>query len=259
MEALGELEGAPRSVIAWSGEVEVFENGYIRGKGNCKAYQSNNRQSSPLQGNEIPIGNNSNPQGRSVFMSDKEVKLLNSSELQNITGLNANESYTVYIEGRKIIEEIGKLSNRQSPGAGCILVRGSKFESGRSVLKLPDGVLPDNLHPVVLQWFQTTPNAPNLVRLGSHGKCAEPQAVSQWLRTYEQANSVRITNIDEARNILAGTKSVAFETTTKFGKVGDRKVVAAEIGDIKPACDNCNPFLEYFGIEEITATVNLNK
>ncbi|POR20286.1 hypothetical protein BWK58_14040 [Flavobacterium columnare] len=91
----------------------------------------------------------------------------------------------------------------------------------------------------------------------THGKCAEPDAVSKWLYDYEQKTKIAIQNMTDARNALKGTKSIAFETTTKYVKSDGRKIISAEIGDVKIACTSCNPFLEYFGIEEIKVNINI--
>ncbi|MBF7089934.1 hypothetical protein IUY40_00015 [Flavobacterium sp. ALJ2] len=47
------------------------------------------------------------------------------------------------------------------------------------------------------------------------------------------------------------------KTTTKFTAENANKIITAEIGDVKLACDSCNPFLGYFGVDEIKVSINI--
>ncbi|MBF7092514.1 hypothetical protein IUY40_13325, partial [Flavobacterium sp. ALJ2] len=184
------------------------------------------------------------------------IKLLGESKIRDIPGLSATENSIVYTEGNKIIDEVAKMSNSSKPGAGSVLLKDSKFTSAVSnKTGLKEGELPESLHPLVYDWFKNPSlNAEELIRRGQHGKCAEPEAISKWLYEYEKRTKIKIKTKDEARDVLKGTKSIAFETTNKGAK---NKTIIAEIGEIKPACLSCNPFLDYFGIEEIKVNVNI--
>lgn len=185
-----------------------------------------------------------------------EIKLLGESKIRDIPGLSTTENSIVYTEGNKIIDEVAKMSNSSKPGAGSILLKDSKFTSAVSnKTGLKEGELPESLHPLVYDWFKNPSlNAEELIRRGQHGKCAEPEAISKWLYEYEKRTKIKIKTKDEARDVLKGTKSIAFETTNKGAK---NKTIIAEIGEIKPACLSCNPFLDFFGIEEIKVNVNI--
>ncbi|QYS85504.1 hypothetical protein JJC03_09745 [Flavobacterium oreochromis] len=197
--------------------------------------------------------------GKKVNNAGNEIKLLGSSKITNISGLTATENSIVYTEGNKIIEDVAGMFKNDRPGAGSVLVKDSKFTSAVSnKTGLPEGQLPEGLHPLVKEWFQNPNiNAEELTKRLTHGKCAEPDAVSKWLYDYEQKTKIAIQNMTDARNALKGTKSIAFETTTKYVKSDGRKIISAEIGDVKIACTSCNPFLEYFGIEEIKVNINI--
>jgi hypothetical protein len=143
------------------------------------------------------------------------------------------------------------------PGAGSILLNDSKYTSAVSnKTGLGAHELPESLHPIVKDWFENpNVNAEKLTERLTHGKCAEPEAISQWLYEYEKKTKIAIKTVDDARDALKGTKSIAFETTTKIER--KTKIITAEIGDVKIACDSCNPFLTYFGIEEIKVNINI--
>jgi hypothetical protein len=68
--------GNNRKVIAWEGEVEVFENGYIKGKGACKEFsRSTNGQPNTrtLTTAETPKGSGNQNINNSVLLSVKSI------------------------------------------------------------------------------------------------------------------------------------------------------------------------------------------
>lgn len=253
--------GGTSKVTAWEGAVTVFENGVIKGEGACKEFSPGNI-SKTLSESEIPRGTVGVESGEKVVLGvntaeNVEVKLLGESKIKNISGLSATENSIVYTEGNKIIDEVVALSKKKQPGAGSVLVKDSKFTSAVSNKQgLRIGELPESLHKLVYDWFKNPSlNAEELVLIGQHGKCAEPEAISKWLFEYEKRTKIKIKTIDEAREVLKGTKSIAFDTKAKIDN--ETLKIITEIGDVKPACKSCNPFLDYFGIEEIKVNINI--
>ena len=60
-----------RKVISWDGVTEVYENGYIRGEGNCYIYTKSNNaglNQTLISGDAIPHGNGGEPVGRKVVL-----------------------------------------------------------------------------------------------------------------------------------------------------------------------------------------------
>ncbi|MFH6989454.1 YwqJ-related putative deaminase [Flavobacterium collinsii] len=194
---------------------------------------------------------------KNTINANQEIKLLGESKIKYISGLTPTENSIIYTEGNKIIAQSAEISKSKRPGAGSVLVKDSKFTSAVSnKTGLKEGELPPGIHPLVYEWFKNpTVNAEELVKRGQHGKCAEPEAISKWLYEYEQRTKIKIANINEARDVLKGTKSIAFETTTVVRRATGE--IIAEIGDVKPACISCNPFLDYFGVEEIKVNINI--
>jgi hypothetical protein len=72
-DALGELPNTPRSVIAWEGEVKVYENGRIEGAGACKEY----RAGQAAQNTTSPVGSGASASGKSVILGNKFTEKLN--------------------------------------------------------------------------------------------------------------------------------------------------------------------------------------
>jgi hypothetical protein len=106
-DALGELPNTPRSVIAWEGEVEVFENGYIRGNGACKEFSpSTNGQPNArtLSSTEIPKGKNELPTltAQSVLLGSP------SFEKRLITRLNNDSKFSLTHNSEEIIQIVRK-------------------------------------------------------------------------------------------------------------------------------------------------------
>ncbi|MBF7089935.1 hypothetical protein IUY40_00020 [Flavobacterium sp. ALJ2] len=145
------------------------------------------------------------------------IKLLGEAKIKYISGLTTTENSIIYTEGNKIIDKVAVMSKSKQSGAGSILVRDSKFTSAVSNKNhLGLGDLPEDLHPLVKDWFKNpNVNAEELTIRFTHGKCAEPEAVSKWLYEYEQETNIKITAIDDARDALKGTKSIAFENNYK--------------------------------------------
>lgn len=75
----------------------------------------------------------------------------------------------------------------------------------------------------------------------THGKCAEPAAISKWLWEIDPKGKMKI---EQARKELEGVVSKAV-------KIKGKKVRSIEHGKHKKACDSCNPLLEYFNITEV--------
>jgi hypothetical protein len=184
-----------------------------------------------------------------------------TGKIIEIPGLSQSEISLFYEEANRMIDEVSSIPNtKNQPGAGVVLIKDSKFISALSnKTGLQKGQLPNTLHSLVENWFKNpnVENADYLILRNTHGKCGEPEAVSKWLFEYEKLHNVKITTIDEAKKVLTGTKSIAFETTTKINY--KTKSIIANVGDVKVACESCNPFLSDFGIKEVFVKINIKQ
>jgi hypothetical protein len=74
-DALGELSNTPRSVVAWEGEVKVFENGRIEGAGACKEYRAGVTTAQDIT-TSAPIGKvGAAPSGRFIRLSGLNIAI----------------------------------------------------------------------------------------------------------------------------------------------------------------------------------------
>ena len=117
------------------------------------------------------------------------------------------------------------LPKKVRPGAaGAMELKDGSVIVGYSQKGLPKGALPGNLHPDVKKVLDDIPPAERSV---GHGKCAEPQIITEALKDGKD---------------VKGAKSVAVEVQTPTG-VGH--------GTPKCACKSCKVLLEHFGIEDV--------
>lgn len=99
-------------------------------------------------------------------------------------------------------------------------------------------------HTLVQEWLTEIADI-KLRKRPTHGKCAEPICISEFLFEIERqlgmkANSLKI---DEARKILSKSKSKAL----RIDNVKEPLIQGLR----KEACATCNPMLKYFNITEI--------
>jgi hypothetical protein len=99
-------------------------------------------------------------------------------------------------------------------------------------------------HKLVQEWLSEIADE-ELRKRPTHGKCAEPICVSEFLFETERqlgmkANTLKI---DEARKILIKTKSKA----VRIDNIKEPLIHGLH----KKACASCNPMLKYFNITEI--------
>jgi hypothetical protein len=98
-DAIGEIDRlagrTPRVVISWEGEVEVFENGLIKGYGKCREFSTNgvSREiitgipcgtGAPIADSRVLLGKSSNELKPSLLRSGEEANLLTRS--RNLSG-----------------------------------------------------------------------------------------------------------------------------------------------------------------------------
>ncbi|MCA9039543.1 MAG: hypothetical protein KDA65_04270 [Planctomycetaceae bacterium] len=87
------------------------------------------------------------------------------------------------------------------------------------------------LHRVIRKFITTVPEGR---RAGSHGNCAELDAISRLLFEYEATYNRRFRTIEEAREFLKGARI---------------QIRDIHLGERKPPCTTCRPTLEALGIE----------
>lgn len=141
-----------------------------------------------------------------------------------------------------MVEKAEKMTKKERPGAASILEKGNRRLARYSRKGFRPGVIPPDLHPLVKTWLE---NAPIELRNRiTHGKCAEPTSVSDWIYEAEAARGMEkgTMTIEEARTEFEGVKSQA---------VTIDPANPAEHGQPKKACDTCDPLLGHFGIEEV--------
>jgi len=156
----------------------------------------------------------------------KVVKL--SNEAKRILKLKANEAL--------------KLSNKKRPGVVSVLEGKGKITvtySRKDGIKR--GEIPQDLHSLVENWLKNVASK-NLRERPTHGKCAEPTAISNWLYSIEREKKIKIVNISQAREEFEGVISLAREINKK---------IPEKHNEFKFACESCNPLLKYFNITEI--------
>ncbi|NOQ75550.1 MAG: hypothetical protein GQ574_26305 [Crocinitomix sp.] len=146
----------------------------------------------------------------------------------------------------KMADEALLLSSKKRPKACAVLEAfGKKMFNFSFKRKLPPGVYPDSLHPLVRKWLDDMWLKYKLGQIKipeHHGKCAEVVNISDWLKSVDPKLKM---SIDEAREMFDGVKSHARQ-------IGDMKGgEKLKHGDYKKACDSCNPLLEYFNITEV--------
>lgn len=106
--------------------------------------------------------------------------------------------------------------------------------------KLSTGEIPKGFHPLVKEWLNEIADK-NLILRRTHGKCAEPAAISKWLWEIDPKGKMKI---EQARIEFEGVVSKAI-------KIEGKKIKLFEHATHKIACDSCNPLLKYFNIKEV--------
>ena len=100
----------------------------------------------------------------------------------------------------------------------------------------------ENRHPVVDEALNTIPPDPNAP--GQHGQCAECQVIPEYLHAYEAQTGTKVTTIQQARQVLQGTK-------VQTAEVRGPNSTSGVHGQPKAPCEVCQPLLDIFGIEYI--------
>ncbi len=106
--------------------------------------------------------------------------------------------------------------------------------------KIASDDIPKGLHPLVEKWL-TKEADKSLILRPTHGKCAEPTAISKWLWEIDPKGKMKI---EKARKEFEGVVSKAV-------KIEGKKTKSIEHAKLKEACDSCNPLLKYFNIKEV--------
>jgi CRISPR/Cas system CSM-associated protein Csm2 small subunit len=155
----------------------------------------------------------------------------------------SNESLKIL---SKMADEALLWSNKRMPRACAVLEgNGVTIFNYSFKKKLPPGVYPPDLHPLIHQWLTEmwTRYKKGLMKLPEHhGKCAEVINISDWLKKVDPEFKM---SIDEARLHFEGVVSHSRQ-------IGDMKNGSKlKHGDYKEACDSCNPLLNYFNITEV--------
>ncbi|MBL7789579.1 MAG: hypothetical protein JNL75_07070, partial [Chitinophagales bacterium] len=139
-----------------------------------------------------------------------------------------------------------KLPTKERPKA-CGVLEGIETVFNYSYKKkLPAGVFPDDLHPLVDKWVREMweLHIKGKLRLPEHhGKCAEVMNISQYLKKIDPKGKM---TIEEARKALEGFVSHAKQITDDIRK-GE---IVLKHGEYKKACNSCNPQLKHFNIKE---------
>lgn len=100
-------------------------------------------------------------------------------------------------------------------------------------------------HPLVDEWLEFL--APSKLRKRpTHGKCAEPINISEWIFEVEKALNMKkgSMKIEQARKIFS-------EVASKAISIQNGNAHQFINGLDKVACRSCNPLLKYFNIAEI--------
>lgn len=144
---------------------------------------------------------------------------------------------------KKKADEALTLSSSKRPGVASVLDSKDKILTAysRKGEGLKRGEIPKDLHPLVDDWLRNTASR-TLKDRPTHGKCAEPTAISNWLHDLEIKNNKKIVSIIEARKEFEGVVSFAVDINKNKPTVHNR---------FKAACDSCNPLLDHFNIIEI--------
>ncbi|WP_460582778.1 polymorphic toxin-type HINT domain-containing protein [Hymenobacter arcticus] len=129
----------------------------------------------------------------------------------------------------EMADDAQKISSKVRPGvAGAMELKDGTVMAAHSQTGLTKGVLPENLHKKVKKVLN---DIPEKLRSEGHGKCAEPQIITQALNDGKD---------------LKGAKSVAMEVRGK----GNLKHALP-----KCACNSCKILLEHFGIEDVVKSL----
>ncbi len=106
--------------------------------------------------------------------------------------------------------------------------------------KLPAGVFPKDLHPLVDDWVKDMWKKQQHLLPNHHGKCAEVLNISDWLK-----------QIDPKGKMTMGQAREAFEGVISHAKeIGSNTKIGSKHADYKKACDSCDPLLKHFNIKE---------
>ncbi|OUS01596.1 hypothetical protein A9Q86_07420 [Flavobacteriales bacterium 33_180_T64] len=138
----------------------------------------------------------------------------------------------------------------QRPGAASVLegiVNGKVIRIAKYSAKgIHKHTIPNLRHPLVNKWLDEVADI-TLRKRGTHGKCAEPFAISDFLFEAEKILGVKKgkMTLTEARTVLEGSVSKA-----KAIKNSLKKGSKLKHGLNKKACISCNPLLKYFKIIE---------
>lgn len=140
------------------------------------------------------------------------------------------------------------------PGVAAILegtVNGKKIQIVKYSSKgIHKHSLPNLRHPLVNDWLKNIAN-PKLRSRRTHGKCAEPLAISDYLYRAEELLNIKKgkMTIEQAREALKGSIS-------KAKSIHNNPENKLAHGLHKGACKSCNPLLKHF---EILEDINTKK
>jgi hypothetical protein len=125
------------------------------------------------------------------------------------------------------------LPSAQRPGTVALLETSAGSFVGRS------GFV-HSVHPVVQQILDSIPQNQRAIW---HGRCAEVDAISQALRAIETRTGQSITTIEQARQILSGSR---IRTAIIRSAISNK---AALHGTSKPPCQSCQFLLDSLGLQ----------
>lgn len=182
----------------------------------------------------IPIVRKHEKTGELLGVDDMEqfLKLADHEGLSNRSNLLLKQK----------ADEFLRMSNKKRPTVvGVIEKDGVALIVGKSTKGLPSGqIYIDNIHPIVKEILQEIPTG---LRSKGHGKCAEVEAISEFL--HEKFKN-KTTTIEEVKEALSGIKSKAIHVHKKEGSAG---VLHRRY---KCACMSCAVLLKKLNILEVS-------
>lgn len=136
------------------------------------------------------------------------------------------------------------------PGAASVIEGVVNGKTLRIVKYSAKGIHKDTLkklrHPLVNDWLDNIANL-NLRKRGTHGKCAEPLAISEFLFEAE-----KILGINKGKITLKQAQDILKSSISKAKSINNNNLPKGKLshGLHKSACNSCNPLLNYFNIIE---------
>ncbi|WGH74657.1 YwqJ-related putative deaminase [Tenacibaculum tangerinum] len=150
------------------------------------------------------------------------------------------------------VDEALQIHIDRRPGAAAILegtINGKlKTIVSYSSKGLSRKEIRNSRHKLVDEWLEVIAKSkyPKIYKRKNHGRCAEPNNISEWLFQVEKSLGIKNNSIsiEQARVAFA-------DVVSKAKRIYNSEKSKLAHGLHKSACDSCNPLLEYFNIKEI--------